>query len=232
MSSRLSGRACAQAQCAAGGKHTMRRILFLHVLSAVCCLLALAPSGCSAFTGDQVIAETRLRTALDVLREVVDPAAELSDQGCADAQKAALLEARQGPITPDRIARLEAAAAVKAHRCDTIKATFQSIRDLHSKAAALLEQGRISEAEQALRALQDQWRALNQKQGAAWEQQGSSGGSSSGERSRQLRWSSVKTYTAGIVATFRRQRVTSSGSRPTFRSSKPLAMRLSKALPS
>lgn len=118
----------------------------------------------SASSSGHVLEEVRLKSALDVLREVITPASAVASDGCLAKQRAAVADAREGTIAPD-----EAKARVAAIRtyCDELKALFGRMRLLHDEAATFLETGQLQETEARVRELRDAWKRLDRGGGGA-----------------------------------------------------------------
>lgn len=192
-------------------------------------ILTFLPACAHAMTGEDAQLEVKVRASLDVLREVVDPAVKLADEACAAEQHAYLSEAKAGP--KDQVPVLEQKATQAAARCKQVQATFEQIRELHDQAATLLESGKLQDARDRVERVREKWRALSgADQGAAWQRRPS--GSSFGARWDRRFSISGPPSTVTLTGMSARRCSTSSASAPTFRSSSPRVMRLSRDLPS
>lgn len=110
-------------------------------------------AACAATTN-----EARVRTALDVLREVIDPAYSLATDGCI-ARELVAVERFEDTKDP----KDEAAYHVIEQQCINTRAAFRAIRDGHARAATLLEQGKVRDAELELERVRETWRALRER---------------------------------------------------------------------
>lgn len=120
------------------------------LLLAVCVLLA--GGACSPSTAD-----VRVRSALDVLADVIDPASQLAAESCLARQEASTTEAEAGRITADEATK--EVAAIR-ERCDAIRAVFDEMRKRHDQARALVEQGAVEQAAAELERIRVEWQAL------------------------------------------------------------------------
>jgi len=102
-------------------------------------------------------ASTHVRTTLDVLAGVVDPAYSVAMDGCIASQEVAVAQAEVG------ISSAEQAGAVIARvraRCDWVRAGFETIRLHHDEARRFVEAGELDQAERLLEQIQADWREL------------------------------------------------------------------------
>lgn len=111
--------------------------------------------GCVA--GDRSAADTRVRTALDILAQVIDPAYSVAMDGCAAPQEVATARAEAGLTT---------AAAARAvidqvrARCDQVREGFETIRLHHDEARRSVASGELGRAEKLLEQIRADWVAL------------------------------------------------------------------------
>lgn len=119
-------------------------VLVLALLFACC--------GWGASTPDAAV-----RSALNVLTDVVSPASKLARQGCDAKEALAVSRAKAGTITADE-AKVQTAET--RARCDNIRAAFDLIRKLHDEAAVLVEEGKLAEAQQRIEDAKTQFRGL------------------------------------------------------------------------
>lgn len=121
--------------------------LFLVVFMA-------ATPGCRAHTTS---AETEVRSALNVLAGVVDPAYEFAVDACIARQSQIADAVEHKELSPfDGDAMI---ASVR-QRCAKMRATFDLIRRSHTEAAALVEAGKVTEAQRQIDAALEAWRSL------------------------------------------------------------------------
>ena len=120
---------------------TTRLLLLLAVLS-----------GCAS---NGTTLETRVRTSLDVLADVVDPSYQLAVDGCIAREADAVRRFEAGS---DR-ARDEY-ESVKL-RCGQVRKAFDLIRDHHARAVSFVENGKLTEAEAEVERVRGFWRSLN-----------------------------------------------------------------------
>jgi hypothetical protein len=118
-------------------------VLLLVSCMALACMHADAPQGSAA----------GLRSALNVVHDVIDPAYLLARNTCNaqdDATASAVLKAPDGP---EKIAARKRSETL-VNRCETLMASFEAMRITQDKAADLLEQGKVADAQSLLDQLQ------------------------------------------------------------------------------
>jgi hypothetical protein len=120
--------------------------------------VAMVAAGISLLTACSLgSAGTHVRTTLDVLAGVVDPAYSVAMDGCIASQEVAVAQAEVG------ISSAEQAGAVIARvraRCDRVRAGFETIRLHHDEARRFVEAGELDQAEKLLEQIQADWREL------------------------------------------------------------------------
>lgn len=100
--------------------------------------------------------ETRVRSALDLLADVVDPSYALAMDGCIAREEDAVRRAEAGSDKAGEEYRQISA------RCHVVRAAFESIRKSHGRAAEFVEQGDYARAEDELDQVRAAWRALDE----------------------------------------------------------------------
>lgn len=102
-------------------------------------------------------ADARVREAVDILADVIDPASELAAQGCITAQETQASEAEAGRITAaqasDAIARIRV-------RCRALRSAFDSMRTRHDRARQLVDDGAVEQAAHVVDEIRAEWRQL------------------------------------------------------------------------
>lgn len=133
----------------------MRRLL-LYVIGlyglALCSMLS--PACALHQTGSP---DDQVRTALDVLADVINPASALASEAC-HAQKEAITSAVEAHTlaAPTGAAQLEVAIA----HCKQLEFSFNEIRNLHGEASSFIESGQLVLAQQKLADLRNTWKNL------------------------------------------------------------------------
>jgi hypothetical protein len=116
-------------------------------------LLLLFAYACAA----DATADTRVRTALDVLAQVIDPAYSVAMDGCIVPQQVAVAQAEAGLVT------LEHAQATIDHvraRCESVREGFEQIRYHHEQAVKSADAGELDQAQLLLEQIRADWTAL------------------------------------------------------------------------
>lgn len=103
--------------------------------------------------------ETRTRTALEVLHDVIDPAYNFADQACTAREREAV-ERYEAPPHPAQ-AKADY-LAIKA-RCVETRRVFREMREAHDRAAHLLEEGQVRQAELEIERVREAWRAFEER---------------------------------------------------------------------
>ncbi len=111
--------------------------------------------GCAAQQGR----EARLRGALDVMAQVVDPAYALAVDGCIARETLIVDAAERGDVRPLDADRMIGEVRV---RCNRLRVSFDAIRHVHARAAELVEQGAIDEAQAQLDRIEQLWRDIQE----------------------------------------------------------------------
>jgi hypothetical protein len=99
-------------------------------------------------------AEVRVRSALDLLADVVDPSYSFAVDSCIAQEGDAVRRAEAGSDQAGDEYR-----AIKA-RCAVVKDTFEQIRLAHDRAREHVEAGAIDRAESELARIRSYWTAL------------------------------------------------------------------------
>lgn len=134
------------------------------IVGGFCAGMLYLQTGCaSAHTGQHVLSEVRLRSQLDVFREVIEPASKLASAACIEQQEQAAAAATDGAIT---VATARTIVAETRARCDRLKTVFDEMRELHDLAATGLESGAIQATEARVRELHDAWKRLDRGGGS------------------------------------------------------------------
>jgi tRNA A37 methylthiotransferase MiaB len=102
-------------------------------------------------------ADTRVRTALDVLAQVIDPAYSVAMDGCIARQEIATAEAESGLVT---LEHAQATIAQVRVRCERVRDGFETIRIHHDQAVRSVEAGKLDQAELLLEQIRADWSAL------------------------------------------------------------------------
>lgn len=121
-------------------------------------LLALAAwSACAA---ERNVVDARIRSALDVLADVIDPAYQLAIDGCIANERAAVAEEKAGRSSSPETDRVF--AAIRG-RCDATREAFERLRITHSEAVRLVAEGSVERAAERLAELRRIWLALDER---------------------------------------------------------------------
>lgn len=102
-------------------------------------------------------ADARVREAVDILADVIDPASELAAQGCITAQETQASEAEAGRITVTQAS--EAIQQIRV-RCRALRAAFDAMRERHAEARQLVEDGALEQAAELVDEIRAEWRQL------------------------------------------------------------------------
>ena len=120
--------------------------------------VAMVAAGLSLLTAcSGASADARVRTALDLLAEVVDPAFALAMDGCIAPQEVAAAQAEAGRVTA---AQASAVIAKVRARCGQLRESFETIRLHRDEAQRLIEAGDLDRAEKLLEQIRADWREL------------------------------------------------------------------------
>ncbi|HMJ10202.1 MAG TPA: hypothetical protein VK524_02295 [Polyangiaceae bacterium] len=130
-----------------------RRGIFGHLLRVAMVAAGIALcTACSLGSTD-----ARVRTALDVFADVIDPAYSVAMDGCIAPQKVAVAQAEAGLVTAAQAG--DVIAQVRA-RCDQVRESFETIRLHHDEARRFVESGELGQAEKLLEQIRADWRQL------------------------------------------------------------------------
>lgn len=116
-------------------------------------LLIVATSACGGSVQQR---EMQVRTALEVLHDVIDPAYDFADQACTAREREAV-ERYEKPPHP---AQAKADYYAIKERCVQTRQAFRAMRDAHARAAQLLEDGQVRQAAIEVERVRETWRAL------------------------------------------------------------------------
>lgn len=139
-------------------------LLLALSLLVPCTMFAFALSSCGHMSpaGGGALAEVHARAALDMARDFVDPAYELAVRACKDQQTAVYLVALDGGDMKAARGKLESIQA----RCKKATDAFDEIREWHDAASALVEDGRIDDAEHLIDQIKEALRTLLERTNA------------------------------------------------------------------
>lgn len=129
-------------------------LAYVFTLACACLLVIATAEGCAA-AGTQ---EARVRTALEVLHDVIDPAYDFADQACTARERQAVERYEKPPHDPQAKADYY---AIKS-RCVDTREAFRAMRAAHDRAAALLEQGDVRDAALEIERVRETWRAFEE----------------------------------------------------------------------
>jgi len=101
--------------------------------------------------------DTRVRTALDVFAQVIDPAYSMAMDGCIAPQQVAVAQAEAGLVT---VERAQATIDKVRVRCARVRDGFEQIRIHHEQAVRSVEAGKLDQAELMLEQIRADWSAL------------------------------------------------------------------------
>jgi hypothetical protein len=101
--------------------------------------------------------DTRVRTALDVFAQVIDPAYSMAMDGCIAPQQVAVAQAEAGLVT---VERAQATIDKVRVRCARVRDGFEQIRIHHEQAVRSVEAGKLDQADQLLEQIGADWSAL------------------------------------------------------------------------
>jgi hypothetical protein len=101
--------------------------------------------------------DAAVRSALNVLTDVVSPASRLAYEGCRSKEDLLLADAKLGKISS---ATATTAIQQARERCDAIRKIVDTIRMLHEEASTFVEAGNVNEAEHRINAARAQFRTL------------------------------------------------------------------------
>jgi hypothetical protein len=119
------------------------------------CMFAVALLlGVSCCTGAN---DNRVRTALDVLADTIDPAYAFAMDACAEREAREVDAVRSGGST---FARAESAIEDIRARCDRVRDAFDSMRKAHAEAVTLVDQGEVKQAAERVEDVRGMWRTL------------------------------------------------------------------------
>lgn len=135
-------------------KRDLSQLAWAFVTGIVLAVAAVHWAGCS---GAQGTADARVRSALDMVAVVVDPAYAFAVDGCAARQALVADAVEAGRTSPDE--GLRELGPIRA-RCQATRRAFDAIRAGHAEAARLVEAGELARAEALLAEIRAEWTAL------------------------------------------------------------------------
>ena len=120
-------------------------------------VLALALALCATSCSHETTTEARVRSALDLLADVVDPSYQFAVDACIAQERDAVrrFEAGSDPARDEYV-------AIKS-RCQNVRAAFDQIRRGHARAAELVESGKVQEAEREVARVRGYWHVLYER---------------------------------------------------------------------
>lgn len=132
------------------------------VACAAVLIVMVALTACGLSPRGGALAEVHARGSLDMVREFVDPAYELAVRACKDQQTAVYLAALDGGDMKAARGKLESIQA----RCKRATDAFDEIREWHDAASALVEDGRVDDAEHLIDQIKEALRTLLERTNA------------------------------------------------------------------
>jgi hypothetical protein len=124
----------------------------IGVLLAVV-VLAIA-TGCN---GQATSADARVRSALDLLAVVVDPAYKMAMDSCVSRESLLADQAETGRLT---VVEADKQLTGVRRRCERQRRIFEDIREGHDEAVKLVEAGAVADAEKTLERVRYAWQDL------------------------------------------------------------------------
>jgi len=112
---------------------------------------------CSA---QQQTADARVRSALDMLAVVVDPAYQLAMGSCMARETLIADQAEAGKLT---VVEADKQLTGVRRTCERQRATFEAIRGGHDLAAQQVEAGAVEDAEKTIERVRYAWSDLTSK---------------------------------------------------------------------
>lgn len=135
----------------------MRRA-FAAVVAVICMLSACCATTSTSSTPRATL-DTQVRTSLDVLADIIDPAYQVAMRSCRERGELAMNDGEAGRATG---AETEAAVATIVARCHRVANAFEAIRLYHDEAVGRVEAGELVEAERLVERIRDVWRSLRE----------------------------------------------------------------------
>jgi hypothetical protein len=124
----------------------MRPLALLTVLMCCC--------NCSA---QQQTADARVRSALDLLAVVVDPAYRMAMDSCVSRETLLADQAEAGKLS---VVEADKQLTSMRRKCERQRRIFEDIREGHNEAAKLVEAGAVGDAEKTLERVRWAWQDL------------------------------------------------------------------------
>jgi hypothetical protein len=127
----------------------MRHLVLTLVLLCACCATS---SGATS-------ADARVRSSLDLLADIIDPAYALAMQGCRESGEIAMQKGAMG-----KQSQIETENEINDifARCHRAHSAFEMIRVYHNQATSRVEAGDIKEAEELVERIRESWRSLRE----------------------------------------------------------------------
>lgn len=111
---------------------------------------------CSA---QQQTADARVRSALDILAVVVDPAYQAAMQACTTRELLIADQAETGKLT---VVEADKQLTTVRQRCSKQQRAFEAIRQGHGLAATQVEQGAVEDAEETIARVRQSFRDVSE----------------------------------------------------------------------
>lgn len=116
--------------------------------------LAVSTACCAAQTAD-----ARVRSALDLLADVIDPSYALAMQGCIARQDQIMTAGERDDLPA---ADVDSALHVVTVRCNRVRTAFETMRQQHDRAREIVGRGQVDEAQHAVDEIRALWSALQE----------------------------------------------------------------------
>jgi hypothetical protein len=116
--------------------------------------LALLSMCCS---GQRQTADARVRSALDLLAVVVDPAYRMAMDSCVSRESLLADQAEAGKLS---VVEADKQLTSMRRNCERQRRIFEDIREGHDEAVKLVEAGAVGDAEKTLERVRYAWQDL------------------------------------------------------------------------
>lgn len=133
----------------------MRQRMILALTFSLCAFFVALSPACAL--GAQAGPEERVRTSLDVLADVIDPASQIASEGCTAKKEAIVASVEANKVAPKK-GQLELDQAIE--QCNLQALAFGRMRRLHTEASQLVQAGNIAAAQDRIGSLREAWRGL------------------------------------------------------------------------